>query len=268
MDSNPEFPTQELPAPPPPELGPAPPKTQLENPIWTGWDVLLLAIILFVIPFVVIIPLVVLLAAKTIYPTLTFQQVAQQKLWIALCAQFAWYVVVLIYMVMFVEGTYRQRFWDAIRWNWPRKTWHLLVPMGMVLVGLQGLEKFFRLPKHIPLEEYLKNPSVAVLMAIFAVSLGPLMEELFFRGFLYPVLARRWGLFAAISITSVAFGLIHGAQLAFSPGLVLIVFLVGLVLTIVRAKTGSVGSSFVVHVSYNSTLVILGAIASRHGLTP
>jgi membrane protease YdiL (CAAX protease family) len=116
------------------------------------------------------------------------------------------------------------------------------------------------------MEDFLKTPSAAVLTAIFAVSLGPLMEELFFRGFLYPVLARRWGLLAAISITSVAFGLVLGAQLAFSPGLVLIVFLVGLVLTLVRAKTGSVGSSFVVHVSYNSTLVILGAIASRHGL--
>jgi len=268
MDPHPEFPTQELPGPPAPELGHAPSKEALENPIWTGWDVLLIAIIQFVIPFVVIIPIVVLVAAKTLYPTLTFMQVAQQKLWIALCTQFAWYVVVLIYMVMFIEGTYRQRFWDAIRWNWPRKTWQLLVPLGMVLVALQGLEKFFRMPKHIPMEEYLKTPSIAVLTAIFAVSLGPLMEELFFRGFLYPVLARRWGLFAAISITSVAFGLIHGAQLAFSPGLVLIVFLVGLVLTIVRAKTGSVGSSFVVHISYNSTLVILGAIASRHGLTP
>lgn len=266
MDPHPEFPTQEH--PPAPELGHAPAKEPLENPIWTGWDVLLLAIIEFVIPFVVIIPIVVLVAAKTLYPTLTFMQVAQQKLWIALCTQFAWYVVVLIYMVMFVEGTYRRRFWDAIRWNWPRKNWQLLVPLGMVLVALQGLEKFFRMPKHIPMEEYLKTPSIAVLTAIFAVSLGPLMEELFFRGFLYPVLARRWGLSAAILITSVAFGLIHGAQLAFSPGLVLIVFLVGLVLTIVRAKTGSVGSSFVVHISYNSTLVILGAIASRHGLTP
>jgi len=268
MDSNPEFQTEELPAAPAPELGPKPSKVPSENPIWTGWDVLLLTVIQFVIPFVVIIPVVVLVAAKTLYPTLTFQQVAQQKLWIALCTQFAWYVVVLIYMVMFIEGTYRRRFWDAIRWNWPRKNWRLLVPFGMMLVLLQGLEKFFRMPKHVPMEEYLKTPSIAILTAIFAVSLGPLMEELFFRGFLYPVLARRWGLFAAISITSVAFGLIHGAQLAFSPGLVLIVFLVGLVLTIVRAKTGSVGSSFVVHVSYNSTLVILGAIASRHGLTP
>ncbi|HWH57373.1 MAG TPA: type II CAAX endopeptidase family protein [Terriglobales bacterium] len=268
MDHNPEFETQELPAPPAPELGPKPSKVASENPIWNGWDVFLLAIIQFVIPFVVIIPIVVLVAAKTLYPTLTFMQVAQQKLWIALCTQFAWYVVVLIYMVMFIEGTYRRRFWDAIQWKWPHKTWQFLVPLGMVLVLLQGMEKFFRMPKHIPMQEYLKTPSIAILTAIFAVSLGPLMEELFFRGFLYPVLARRWGMFAAISITSIAFGLIHSAQLAFSPGLVLIVFLVGLVLTIVRAKTGSVGSSLVVHISYNSTLVILGAIASRHGLTP
>ena len=268
MDSNPEFQTQELPPPLTQELGPIPSKVPSENPIWNGWDVFLIAMIQFVIPFVVIIPIVVLIAAKTLYPTLTFQQVAQQKLWIALCAQFAWYVVALIYMAMFIEGKYRQDFWDAIRWNWPRRTWYLLVPLGMALVLLQGLEKFFRLPKHIPMEEYLKTPSIAILTAIFAVSLGPLMEELFFRGFLYPVLARRWGLFAAISVTSVAFGLVHGAQLAFSPGLVLIVFLVGLVLTIVRAKTGSVGSSLVVHISYNSTLVVLGAIAARHGLTP
>jgi hypothetical protein len=34
----------------------------------------------------------------------------------------------------------------------------------------------------------------------------------------------------------------------------------------VRAKTGSVAASFVVHVAYNSTLVVMGAIASRHGL--
>ena len=266
MDSNPEFQTQELFPPPAPELRPAPAKAPLENPPWDGWDVLRLAIIQFVIPVLVIIPLVVLLAQKTLYRGLTFPQVGQ-KLWISLCAQFAWYLVVAVYMVMFVEGTYGVRFRDAIRWNWPR-TWPALVPLGMILVGLQGLERFFRMPKHVPMEEFLKTPSIAVLTAIFAVSLGPLMEELFFRGFLYPVLARRWGLVAAISITSVAFGLVHGMQLAFSPGLVLIVFLVGLVLTMVRAKTGSVGSSLVVHISYNSTLVVLGAIASRHGLTP
>ncbi len=264
MDSNPELPTQELP-PPLPELGtPATPDPLLENPPWNGWDVLRLALILFVVPYLLI-PVAVLFAQKTLYRNLTFMDVAH-KPWILLCTQFAWYVVVAFYMVMFVEGTYKQRFWDAIRWNWPRKTWPMLVPVGMVLVSLQALEKFFHLPKHVPMEDFLSTPSAAILTGIFAVSLGPLMEELFFRGFMYPVLARRWGMFAAIAITSLAFGLIHGAQLAFSPGLVLVVFLVGVVLTIVRAKTRSVGSSLVVHIAYNSTLVTLGAIASRHGL--
>jgi membrane protease YdiL (CAAX protease family) len=265
MEFNPESQTEELQAPAAPEQGPSPTKPPPENPPWSGGDVVRLGLIQFVIPFLVIVPFAVLLAQKTLYRGLTFVQVGQ-KIWIALCTQFVWYLIVAVYMVMFVEGTYRQSFWQAIRWNWPRRTWPALVPLGMILVLLQVLEKFFRLPKHIPMEDFLRTPSAAVLTAIFAVSLGPLMEELFFRGFLYPVLARRWGLFAAISVTSVAFGLIHSAQLAFSPGLVLIVFLVGLVLTVVRAKTGSVGSSFVVHVSYNSTLVILGLIASRHGL--
>jgi uncharacterized protein len=265
MDSNAELPTEGL---TPPEVVSSPTNESrgpVENPPWNGWAVLRIALVLFVVPLLVVGPIAVFVAQKTLYKTLSFQDVTH-KAWILLSSQFGWYVVAAFYMVMFVEGTYHQRFWDAIRWNWPRKTWPKLVPLGMALVLLQGIEKFFAIPKHIPMEEFLNTPSAAVLTAIFAVTLGPLMEEIFFRGFFYPVLARRFGVVAAIVITSVPFALIHGVQLAFSPGLVLVIFLVGVVLTIVRARTGSVGSSFVVHVAYNSTLVILGTIASRHGL--
>ena len=265
MDSSPEFPTQELPPPPQQGLGIAPAPQPIENPPWNGWDVFRIALMMFVVPYLLI-PVVVLVAQKTVYRSLSFMDVAH-KPWILLATQFGWYVVVAFYMVMFVEGTYKRRFWDAIRWDWPKKTWPSLVLLGIVLVLLQVLEKFFKLPKHIPMEDFLATPSAAILTAIFAVSLGPFMEELFFRGFLYPVLARKAGMLGAIAITSLTFGLVHGAQLAFSPGLVLVIFLVGVVLTIVRAKTRSVGSSLVVHISYNSTLVILGAIdAARHGL--
>jgi membrane protease YdiL (CAAX protease family) len=167
-------------------------------------------------------------------------------------------------MMMFVEGTFHRPFWKAIRWNWPRN-WALFVPIGMVMVSLQVLERFFKVPKHIPMEEFLATPLAAIMTAILAVTLGPLMEELFFRGFLYPVLARRFGVGVGIFATAIGFGLIHGLQLAFAPGLVLIIFLVGVVLTIVRAKTNSVGSSFVVHVAYNSTIVAMALIAGRHG---
>jgi membrane protease YdiL (CAAX protease family) len=235
-----------------------------ENPPWSGWDVLRIALLMFVVPYLII-PIVAVIVQKTFYPGVPFLTVAQ-KPWVALTTQFGWYLFVAAYMIMFVEGKLHQRFWPAIRWIWPARYWLALVVLGAALVSLQSLERFFHLPKHIPMEEFLKTPSAAILTAVFAVSLGPLMEELFFRGFLYPVIARRMGIFVAIAITSLAFGLIHGAQLGFAWGLVLIIFIVGIVLTVVRAKTGSVAASFLVHVAYNSTLVILGAIGSWRGV--
>lgn len=268
MDSNSDWPDSGI-APASPEIAnsqiaPEHSVTPAENPPWGGWDVLRICLLTFAPPYVLL-PIVGLIVQKLFYRGVPWLTVAQ-KPWIALSTQFGWYVVMAIYMVMFVEGKFHQRFGNAIRWNWPRRYWPALIPLGMVLVSLQSLERFFHLPKHVPMEEFLNTPFAAALTAIFAVSLGPLMEELIFRGFLYPVLARRFGVVSAVLLTATAFGLVHAAQLAFAWGLVLIIFLVGLVLTIVRAKTGSVASSFLVHVSYNSTLVVLGAFAMRHGV--
>lgn len=61
---------------------------------------------------------------------------------------------------------------------------------------------------------------------------------------------------ASIVLTSAAFGILHGAQLKYSWA-VLIIFLVGVALTTVRALTKSVAASFLVHVGYNGTLSLL-----------
>ena len=259
MSSNSQWTGPTLPAPPPAgRFGIA---DGSENPPWNGWDVLRIGVMMFVVPYLLI-PVTAIVAQRLFYRGMPWVTVAE-KPWVALSTQFAWYAVVAAYMVMFVEVTFGQSFWSSIRWNWPGNRWPTLVPVGVVLVSLQTLERFFYIPKHIPMEEFLRTPFAAVLTGIFAVSFGPLMEELFFRGFLYPVIARRFGIFVGILTTSAAFGMIHAAQLAFAWGLVLIVFLVGIVLTVVRARTGSVGSSFVVHVAYNATLVVLGLVASR-----
>ena len=64
----------------------------------------------------------------------------------------------------------------------------------MVLVTLQALERFFHIPKHIPIEEFLRTPLAAALTGIFAVSFGPLMEEFFFRGVLLRIMEGEMGL--------------------------------------------------------------------------
>lgn len=56
--------------------------------------------------------------------------------------------------------------------------------------------------------------------------------------------------------TAACFALIHGEQLGHAWAPLLVIFIVGLVLTIVRARAHSVGASFIVHAFYNATLFV------------
>jgi membrane protease YdiL (CAAX protease family) len=112
------------------------------------------------------------------------------------------------------------------------------------------------MPKELPIDSFFKTPAEAWALGILSVTLAPLMEELFFRGFLYPVLARRLGLPIAVFLTALGFALLHGAQLMFSWGPVLVIFLVGMILTIVRARTNSVAAGVLIHMAYNGTIAV------------
>ena len=100
------------------------------------------------------------------------------------------------------------------------------------------------------------------MLSLFGMTLAPLIEELFFRGFLYPVLARRIGVVLSVLFTAIGFSLIHVPQLAQAWGPVLIVFIIGLALTIVRAVTKSVAAGVLMHMAYNGTISVLLFIAS------
>ena len=229
-----------------------------ENPVWSGWDVLQIAgltlFTLFVLQFAI-----VLGARRFAYPHASWVDVAQKPA-LALLAELLTYVAVALYMILLVEGKYHTRFWAAIRWNWPGFGGLNLLGMGVLMVGLDLLGRFFPMPKNTPFDQFFARPTDAYLTAAFAITLGPLMEELFFRGFLYPILARRLGAIWGILLTALPFGLIHMVQYGYAWGAVLIIFLVGVVLTAVRAKTKSVASSFLAHVGYNTTLMLLAAL--------
>jgi membrane protease YdiL (CAAX protease family) len=238
-----------IPAPPPP----------VENPVWNGWDVLLIALLtLLTLVFVEL--LTVVGARELVYPHSSFGDVAQKPV-LALIGEFLSYIAVAAYMIMLVEGKYHASFWQAIRWNWQGNASLKLLGLGVLTVSLDLLSRYLPMPKTTPFDEFFAHPRDAYLMAGFAVTVGPLMEELFFRGFLYPVLARRIAVPWAVLLTALPFGLIHYLQYK-SWAAVLVITLVGVVLTIVRAVTKSVAASFMVHVGYNATLMALAAMAT------
>lgn len=248
---------------PEPGLSPAAvPRPVVEDPVWSGWDVLLIAALTFVT--MVVLQFAVLLAAHAWrYPHETLSEVAQKPI-LLLVSQFLIYAVVAACMVMLVEGKYHVAFWQAIRWNWPRSQWRLLALGAVMLVALGALQNLLPMPKDTPFEHLFDRPRDAYLLSIIAVSIGPLMEELFFRGFLYPVLARRMGVFWGIVLTALPFGLIHLPQYGDAWAAGLVIFLVGIVCGAVRAATKSVGASFLVHVGYNGMQMLIAVVAT-HG---
>jgi uncharacterized protein len=266
---NPQFDPQPLvsesqvPLPLATETFPPPPPTFTpkanENPIWSGWDVLVITAVTLGILFLTQLA-VVFIAHRFAYPNESWVDVAQKPI-LALVAELVAYVAVAIYMFLLIEVKYHARFWPAIRWNWPGIAGLNLVGIGVLMLGFDMLGRFLPMPKTTPFDQFFDRPLDAYLTAAFAISFGPLMEEIFFRGFLYPVLARRIGAFWGIVLTALPFGAMHYLQYR-SWSAVLIIVLVGVVLTTIRAVTKSVGSSFLAHVGYNGTLMVLAAVAT------
>jgi hypothetical protein len=87
-----------------------------------------------------------------------------------------------------------------------------------------------------------------LLAGVFA----PVCEELYFRGFVYPVLRHRFGIPAAVTITSCLFAAVHLDLVRF-----LFLALLGAFLAIVCEKTRSLLPAIAAHSAYNLASIIL-----------
>jgi membrane protease YdiL (CAAX protease family) len=117
--------------------------------------------------------------------------------------------------------------------------------------------------EHLPIQEIFKNRTGALLLMSMAVLVAPLVEETVFRGYLYPLFGKYLGVVPGILITGVLFGLMHGSQLGWTWGLVLLLTLVGVIFTFARARTGTVLASFLMHLGYNSMIAVSSIIATK-----
>jgi hypothetical protein len=235
---------------------PAPP-----DPAWNGWDVLRLTFLTIVALFVGVFT-VLLIARWRFYPHTALGEIARIPL-VVVAGQSLAYLLILAYMYVLVTRERRRPdFLAAIHWNWPSNIAVYVLAGFALSLALQGLAHLLPIPKELPIDSFFRTPAEAWALSILSVTLAPLMEELFFRGFLYPVLARRFGLPIAVFLTALAFALLHGAQLMFTWGPVLVIFLVGVVLTMVRARQNSVAASVLIHMAYNGTITAAMFVAT------
>jgi membrane protease YdiL (CAAX protease family) len=232
----------------------------VRNPPWTGLDVvriLVMTVLAFIFVFI---------AMSFAVPGKNFgarMNGLSRHLELQLLGQMVVYLLILAYMYVLVTRERRQpKFWQALRWNWPAHVWSYVLGGFMLQAVFLVLERFLPLPKEVPFDAVLRQPSSIVLVSVFSVTLGPLMEELFFRGFFYPAVRRHTGVAAAVVLTALPFALMHSAQYGNSWASVLLIFIVGVVLALVREEKNSLAASFLVHVGYNGTIIMLLFVAT------
>lgn len=95
----------------------------------------------------------------------------------------------------------------------------------------------------------ISRPALVALTLFVAVG-GPVCEELFFRGFAYQAVRRRWGRGAGVLVTALVFSAIHANAGVFPPILGL-----GILLACVFEATGSLYAPITVHICQNGVAV-------------
>jgi uncharacterized protein len=266
--SAPENPISQSPAIPesPYPVTPVPtPVPPAENPPWNIWDVLGLAVITIVTIVACVLGAAYVVHLRFSPGTPWIESLRRPEVIVG--GQLLAYVLVLIVMYRMVSVQSNGRVFEAIRWSWP-KNWAAYLFAGVALeLSLIPFAYLLPMPKHAPIDDFFRTARDAYVLSLFGVFFAPLFEELSFRGFLYPALARRLGTIPSIILTALAFASIHAAQLKYSWGPVLVIFLVGITLTTVRALKKSVSATVLMHMAYNGAIFIaayIGTDGFRH----
>ena len=175
-----------------------------------------------------------------------------------LTVQSTFYTLLLGYVYLLVAVNYRQPFWAALAWHKPTTRQVVLFFLGGILLCLAVQLAPPLLPdvEDFPLLRLFTSPQAAYAIAAFAILVAPLAEELIFRGVLFRFLEHQVGVELAVTGTAALFAGMHVPQYWGAWNHVLLICLVGVVFSLARGLTGSLVPSVILHIAYNTGLMI------------
>jgi membrane protease YdiL (CAAX protease family) len=243
---------EELSPPAPPVPEPPPPR----EPFWGYADVLTflgMTLPCMLIAFLVV-PWILRLNVKA-HP------------WQLVPEQVVFYALLLGVLGAMFRLQYDRPLWSSLGWVPMRMppVWPLVAGvLTAIAVSLIGV--LIQVPMtENPMTKLLRDSGAVLLIAVFGITVGPLVEELLFRGFLQPLLARDIGAPAAIVAANIPFGILHYWEYGNSWRHVVVIMVAGIAFGCMRQKTGSTRASTLMHAAYNGLFfyALFGAKA-RH----
>jgi membrane protease YdiL (CAAX protease family) len=145
----------------------------------------------------------------------------------------------LILVVIF-RAQYGRPFWASLGWKPVNAPPFLVAAAGcLTAFGVVAFGYAIRTPTTSnPLTELMHDRASIILVAVFGITLGPLAEELAFRGFLQPLLSKSFGTPVGILLASLPFGLLHFPEYGYSWRHVILITAAGAAFGWMRHATG------------------------------
>jgi membrane protease YdiL (CAAX protease family) len=177
------------------------------------------------------------------------------------------YVLMLSALYILARVRHGVPFGEAVNWTLQfRGAWYCVLGAPLLALAISTLGVLLGAPLIPSAVDNLTASEIPLpVVAVFAVVLGPVFEELVFRGFLQPLIQRLGGDVTGLILASVLFSLLHGAQNEWLWQYLLLLFIAGLAFGIARHRTGSTAASFLLHMGFNLTPLTSSILARGTG---
>jgi hypothetical protein len=172
--------------------------------------------------------------------------------------QTAFFGLLLTVLYLLVAWRYHQPFWRSLGWSWPvAGAWWCIAGGPVLAVTVAVLGALLHAPElPDPVKDLITGRVALIVVMLFVVLLGPIYEELLFRGFLYPLLAKSLGAAGGILLSTIPFALLHGPQNLWAWQQITLVGIAGAAFGYARYRTGSTAASTLLHAGFNLTQFI------------
>ncbi len=230
-------------------MTPTDPTTPRDHPFWSYRDLALFA--------GAVLPSFGIAFALTLALRAVFGA-AMSRAATAMVLQFGGYALWFLALAAILRFRHDAPFWESLRWR-PKMLeigpCLMLGPiLSLVIAGLSSL--LGQVEAKNALAEMLTSWPALILVGLFATTLGPMCEELAFRGFLQPLVSRSFGTAAGIVISALPFAMVHGPQYGWSWPHVALIGLAGAAFGYARYRTGSTAASTALHATYNLAFLV------------
>jgi membrane protease YdiL (CAAX protease family) len=231
---------------------------------WNAWDVAKAVVLFFFFGYMIVLIESALVGCVPLIKNDNFRMVANS---------FALDALAIVFVIYFAAVQYKEKLSSlgiSAR-NFSRNVFYgaagYVATLPAFVLTLAVVAAVASLIRYVPekqavVELLMKEKDAGFLLftGLFAAIGGPIVEELFFRGFMYGAFKKYIGIFGAMALSAAFFAALHAHAVGFFPIMVL-----GVALAYLYEKTGTLVAPITLHAIHNFSMMGMVFLAKQIG---